>query len=199
MFISCSWISLYTSTILISAKPATNGPWSDPPIVLAGFLSWDRTARTFALNYSDAVGDADTLIQRVAARPRDGRRKWRTGVNAGVSAVDSLKQRVTMPVRPQVTFLPKARECSPRGNKCSRVELNRESFRGERNFSRGNVSRHYLRASHSLFLSDLRSTQKDFTLLLNELADFTLAWTWTKLTKWRNKRKVNYFSWRVSS
>ncbi|TGZ46727.1 hypothetical protein DBV15_11678 [Temnothorax longispinosus] len=45
-----------------------NEPRSHLPIVLAGLLSRDRTTRTFVLNYSDAVGVADILIQRGARR-----------------------------------------------------------------------------------------------------------------------------------
>lgn len=84
MFISCSWISLYTSTILISAKPATQkNRTSIRPfaIVLAALLSRVRNNQTFVLNYSDAVGVADTLIQRGTAARRG--RKVENGAKGG--------------------------------------------------------------------------------------------------------------------
>lgn len=173
MFISCSWISLYTSTILISAKPATQKmdlDQIDPPIVLAGLLSWDRMTRTFVLNYSDAVGVADTLIQRGATGRGGGGRK-RTRVNVGVSAAIALKQRVTMPVaaRPSSDF---PAESSRKLTTGKQMLARRawESFRSPRKlfpwkrFPLLSPRPPPPHSSLSLFLLELRSTQKDFTL-----------------------------------
>ncbi|KYM98440.1 hypothetical protein ALC62_10796, partial [Cyphomyrmex costatus] len=61
-----------------------NEPRLDPPIVLDGTpLAGIETTRTFVLNYSDAVGVVDTLIQH-GATTEGG--KWRTRVNAGQTA-----------------------------------------------------------------------------------------------------------------
>lgn len=95
MFISCSWISLYTSTILISANPATRKADLDQTtIALVGLVVAGSNDQNFRPELFRR-GWRRRYFNPAARRTQgeSGKRSWR---GEGNEKRDSLKQDVTM-------------------------------------------------------------------------------------------------------